>query len=214
LIEAFTQELVSRITGLTRRQLEYWDQIGVLSPSVAGRSDRGDPALYSFADVIRLAVAAEMRRRDMLPGEIREMAKALEAEGVADPLLTIQFVGDPKSGRAFLLHPRTREPEAAKHRGQQASVYDLDLKDLRTGLIAKIEALTRRKPGKVVRLRSVQGSHPVLEGTRVPTAKIATLAAGGWDEDRIMQAFPRLTRTDVNAALIWERRHSEAAKSA
>lgn len=220
MIEAFGQDLVSRITGLTRRQLEYWDEIGVLSPSIAAHEERGEPRLYSFADLMRLAVAAKMRDRDLLPSQIRDLVVELEERGMADPLLTVRFVGDPKrkgekGGRVFVVPTSTHQPESARLPGQPAWTYDLDMVDLRTGLINKIEELTRRKPGRVVRLRAVQGRRPVLEGTRVPTAKVAQLAAAGWTTERIRQAFPRLTDVDISAALKHEgQRKAHATKSA
>jgi DNA-binding transcriptional MerR regulator len=215
MIEAFSQDLVSRITGLSRRQLEYWDEIGVVRPSVAPREERGDPRLYSFADLMRLSVAARMRDRDFLPGQIRDLVSQLEDEGFADPLLTVRFVGDPqgtgeRGGRVFIIRSDGQAPESARKPGQQAAPYEnLDLQDLRTGLVSRIDELTQRRPGKVVRLRSVQGSRPVLDGTRIPVAKVAKLSAGGWSNARIRQAFPRLTDADISAALkVGQRRRS------
>jgi DNA-binding transcriptional MerR regulator len=72
--QAFTQELASRITGLSRRQLEYWDATGVIQPSIAPYEGRGRGRLYSFRDLIKLKVGAEMRRRHMRPSRIRMLA--------------------------------------------------------------------------------------------------------------------------------------------
>ena len=44
---------------------------------------------------------------------------------------------------------------------------------------------------------------PVV-GTRAPVGKLAALADAGWDEDRILGAFPQQTRADVQAALSHE----------
>ncbi|MGH2692934.1 MAG: MerR family DNA-binding transcriptional regulator, partial [Actinomycetota bacterium] len=51
--ESFTSHQASRLTGCTPRQLRYWDQIGLVRPTVqrtGGRS--GVPRLYSFRDLI------------------------------------------------------------------------------------------------------------------------------------------------------------------
>ena len=45
MIQAFSLERASRITGLTRRQLEYWDQTDVLRPSIAEHEIDGLPRL-------------------------------------------------------------------------------------------------------------------------------------------------------------------------
>lgn len=212
-IEAFGQELVSKVTGLTKRQLEYWDQLRVVQPSIAPW-EPWLPRLYSFRDLMKLKVAAEMRRRKMLPSRIKSSMDELEAQGFDDPLLTLRFVGDPedKQGlpegpQVFYLHPETG-PMSARAVGQSAEVFDLKLRDLRSGLEATIEALSRRPEGQITRVRRVQGRAPVIEGTRVPTAKIARLRDEGWGTERILAAFPHLTREDVGAALEYEDRRA------
>jgi DNA-binding transcriptional MerR regulator len=58
MVEAFAQDLVSRITGLSRSQLDYWDRTDVIKPSIAEYEGRGSPRFYSFRDLIKLKVAA------------------------------------------------------------------------------------------------------------------------------------------------------------
>ena len=217
MIEAFTQDLVARITSLTRRQLEYWDQLGVVQPSIAPHEWRS-PRLYSFRDLMKLKVAAEMRKRKMLPGQIKKMMGDLEALGFDDPLLTVRFLGDvdekvaryvegevqqSAGNRVFYIDPRTG-PMSARAVGQEAAVFDLSMRDLRSGLEATIDKLTRRPLGRIVKARQVQGSTPVVEGTRVPTSTIAQMRDEGWGARRIIAALPSLTSTDVRAALEYE----------
>jgi uncharacterized protein (DUF433 family) len=42
---------------------------------------------------------------------------------------------------------------------------------------------------------------PVIAGTRIPVYLILNLLASGYDQDRIIQAYPGLTPDDVRAAL-------------
>jgi uncharacterized protein (DUF433 family) len=42
---------------------------------------------------------------------------------------------------------------------------------------------------------------PVIAGTRIPIYLILNLMASGYDEERIIQAYPILTREDIQAAL-------------
>ena len=42
---------------------------------------------------------------------------------------------------------------------------------------------------------------PVIKGTRIPVALILSLLAHGYDVDRVVQAYPVLSRADVLAAL-------------
>lgn len=204
MIEAFSQELVSRVTKLSRRQLEYWDQTSVVKPSIATHAERGLPRLYSFGDLIKLKVAAEMRHRKLRPSDIKKLVQQLEERGFDEPLLTLQFVGDPEAGRAFWVDPRTRRPMSARDVDQTAEVFELNLRDLRSDLEGTIWQLTRRPVGQVAKVRSVQGSQPVIAGTRVPTAKVFALRQAGWNDDRILYAFPHLHKADVEAALRYE----------
>jgi uncharacterized protein (DUF433 family) len=204
-IEAFTQDLAAKVTGLTRRQLEYWDELGVVTPSIASHEWRL-PRLYSFRDLLKLKVAAEMRRLKWLPGQIRRMMRDLEAKGFDDPLLTLRFVADPKGSkgnRVYYIDPQAG-PMSARVPGQEAAVFDLKLRDLRTGLEDTIDRLTQRQPGTVRKIRQVQGSAPVLEGTRIRTSLVAQLRDEGWGVRRIIAAYPHLTRADVRAALEYE----------
>ncbi len=217
MIEAFTQDLVARITGLSRRQLEYWDQLGVVHPSIATHEWRM-PRLYSFRDLMKLKVATEMRKRKMLPSQIKHMMGELEGLGFDDPLLTVRFVGDPEEkvarlvgddeaqalgNRVYYIDPRTG-PMSARQVGQKAQVFDLTVRDLRSGLEATIDQLTRRPTGQITKVRQVQGSAPVVAGTRVPTSTIAQMRDEGWGVHRTIAALPSLTAKDVRAALDYE----------
>jgi uncharacterized protein (DUF433 family) len=42
---------------------------------------------------------------------------------------------------------------------------------------------------------------PVIRGTRIMVRNILGMVAGGYTVDRIFEAYPDLTREDVNAAL-------------
>ena len=45
------------------------------------------------------------------------------------------------------------------------------------------------------------GGKPVIRGTRIMVRNILGMVAGGYTVDRILAAYPDLTRDDVNAAL-------------
>lgn len=47
----------------------------------------------------------------------------------------------------------------------------------------------------------VLAGKPVVRGTRIPVSLILNLLAHGYDIDRIVAAYPVLTRADVEAAL-------------
>jgi uncharacterized protein (DUF433 family) len=211
MIQAFSQARASHITGLSERQLEYWDETDVLRPSIAGHDVRSLPRLYSNLDLLRLQVAKVLRDREILPHQIRRMIRDLNRIGFDEPLLTIKYVAVKGGKETFWIDPRTGRPMSARAVDQEAEVFDLDLEDLQTGIQGKIAELLERRPGQVVRIRGLRGNAPVLEGTRVPTAKIFALSRGGWSTDRIREAFPHLVPVDVTAAITYERRRRRGA---
>ena len=56
IISAFSADQVVKLTGLTIRQLAYWDDLGFFSPQYAA-DDRRSPysRIYSFKDVVGCA---------------------------------------------------------------------------------------------------------------------------------------------------------------
>ncbi|WJW75987.1 helix-turn-helix domain-containing protein [Thiohalobacter sp. IOR34] len=64
----------SRITGLTPRQLRYWRETGLLSPS---HRTAGGHARYSFTDLLALKTARQLRDAGVSVQRIRHCVQAL-----------------------------------------------------------------------------------------------------------------------------------------
>ena len=61
---AISDKRAAGLARITMRQLRYWDQIGLITPSIKQRlSARNIVRLYSFQDLLELLVAAELRHR-------------------------------------------------------------------------------------------------------------------------------------------------------
>lgn len=73
----FSTAEAARLTGLSARQLDHWDRQGFLRPSVERASGYGSTRRYSFADVVRLRVAARLRANGVGLARIRKCAEAL-----------------------------------------------------------------------------------------------------------------------------------------
>jgi DNA-binding transcriptional MerR regulator len=73
----FSTAEVARLTGLTARQLDHWDRQGFARPSVEKANGYGSSRRYSFADVVRLRVAARLRSSGVGLARIRRCAEAL-----------------------------------------------------------------------------------------------------------------------------------------
>ncbi len=199
---AYTAELTSRVTKLTRRQLDYWDATDVIKPSIAAFEGRGAARLYSFRDLIKLKVGAGLRKRGWLPNEIRRLVSNLEQRGWQDPLVTATLVAAKEGGReVLLLDPSMDRPISLRDLDQLAEPMDIPLEEIRTGLETTISALLTRRTGQVAKVRDLQGSEPVIAATRVPVERIKELRRRGWDEARTLAAHPHLTVDDIRAAL-------------
>lgn len=79
--QGFSTAQVARLSGLTPRQIDHWDRQGFLKPSIQSAKGYGSARRYSFADVVRLRVAARLRAAGVGLARIRRCAEALERLG-------------------------------------------------------------------------------------------------------------------------------------
>lgn len=136
----FRTSEVARLTGLTLRQLDYWDRTGFVKPSVAPASGRGSARFYSFRDVVRLRVAKELRAAGVPLAALRKVVDRLERElGVEDPLSEARLV---VCGDDVLLVRRPEElVSVLKSPGQGVLKMVLDLPRLVEELDRKVAAM-------------------------------------------------------------------------
>ena len=74
----FSTAEAARLSGLTPRQLDHWDRLGFLRPSMQRASGYGSARRYSFADVVRLRVAARLRESGVGLPSLRRCAEVLK----------------------------------------------------------------------------------------------------------------------------------------
>ncbi|MDQ5859060.1 MAG: MerR family transcriptional regulator [Acidobacteriota bacterium] len=79
--QGFSTAQVARLSGLSTRQIDHWDRQGFLKPSIRSAKGYGSARRYSFADVVRLRVAARLRAAGVGLARIRRCAEALERLG-------------------------------------------------------------------------------------------------------------------------------------
>jgi DNA-binding transcriptional MerR regulator len=73
--QSFTSSQVSERTGLTPRQLQWWDEQGIVVPA-----RRGHRRIYSVKDLAELAVLCDLRRRGFSLQRIRRMMALLRRD--------------------------------------------------------------------------------------------------------------------------------------
>jgi DNA-binding transcriptional MerR regulator len=72
---AFTSRQVLALTGITARQLQWWDERGIVVPARAGHH-----RLYSLDDAVELAVICDLRRRGFSLQRVRKVVRFLQRE--------------------------------------------------------------------------------------------------------------------------------------
>ena len=73
--QSYTSSQVSERTGLTPRQLQWWDEQGIVAPRREGHR-----RLYSASDLAELAILSDLRRRGFSLQRIRRMLLLLRRE--------------------------------------------------------------------------------------------------------------------------------------
>lgn len=73
--QRFTSKEAVALTGITPRQLQWWDEGGIVVPARVGHS-----RLYSLDDMAELAVIAELRRKGFSLQRVRKVMRFLQRE--------------------------------------------------------------------------------------------------------------------------------------
>jgi DNA-binding transcriptional MerR regulator len=73
--ERFTSRDVVSLTGITPRQLQWWDERGLVVPSREGHR-----RLYSMEDLAEVAVICELRRKGFSLQRVRKVVRFLQRE--------------------------------------------------------------------------------------------------------------------------------------
>lgn len=102
---------VCRIVGISYRQLDYWSRTNLVVPSLREAAGSGTQRLYSFEDLVRLRLIAELLEAGISLQRTRKVLEYIEAN---DPSTLIvsdgRSVGSPsidlllrmiESGRPF-----------------------------------------------------------------------------------------------------------------
>jgi uncharacterized protein (DUF433 family) len=202
IIQAFGEEHVERLTGLSKWQLRRWDRLGFFAPQYA-YEDRHVPhsRVYSFKDVVGLrTIAVLMKDFHVSLPKLRIAADELVRRGYehwADLKLYVL------KGEVHFAEPGKDRAEGV-HSGQSAMVPIIDVI---TDLEAQVERLQHRDKsqfGQVERRKHVVRNSSVVAGTRIPTGAIRRFSEAGYSKRQILDQYPTLTIADIDAALAHE----------
>jgi DNA-binding transcriptional MerR regulator len=93
---------------VSQRCLDYWDEKGLVTPSVNVASGKGSERRYSFRDLLKLRVVRELRGAGLSLQKIQKAIRALSRR-TDDPLADFRLITD---GRR--LHRVTDDPKVVE----------------------------------------------------------------------------------------------------
>jgi DNA-binding transcriptional MerR regulator len=198
-IQAFAAEHVARLTGLTNRQLNYWDDTGFFSPQYALDNRRSPYSrIYSFRDVVGLRTISILRKRHGIPlQQLRKVAEELSQYKDAPWSNLVLYV--------FQKEVHFQEPDTERIRGALSKQYvNLPLRTIIEDVAEKSNRLRERSSeqyGHVARHRYIAHNAWVVAGTRIPVLAIQRFSQAGYSPKEIIREYPLLTEIDVAAAL-------------
>jgi DNA-binding transcriptional MerR regulator len=206
----FTAEKVERLTNLTKRQLQYWDEKSFLSPSIRNKAGRGHRRLYDFRDLVSLRVAADLRDNGASLQAIRKVAEHLRGLDYRHPLSELKVWS--VNGRVYFEEADT--VRSSRRPDQTVAVYEVPVPGVVNRLTEEVVQLDKeRRAGKTETRRGALGSKTLIAGTRIPVETIHHLVRDGADEAEILMLYPDLTPEDVRAALAAERPKSRQRRA-
>ena len=151
-MEGFTAHQACKFTGCSPRQLRYWDEIGLVQPSVQGTGGRpGVPRLYSFRDLVALRVVKSLLDGGMSLQRVRRSWEFLTKKaGLTKHLSEVKLVTDGQS--IFKICRRDGEVIDALRDGQMAFFVAID--DIATGVETKVRQFEEDRERFVRALRA------------------------------------------------------------
>lgn len=200
-IEVFTAEQTRRLTGLSARQLSYWDSTDFFSPEVVDDArGRAFSRVYSFRDVVGLRVIGLLRNKYKVPlQELRRVGDWLRLHH-RTPWSSLRLA---MAGRRIVFSDPNDGVFRDARTGEQAEI-DVALEPIARATRAEADRLRDREPdqvGRIVRNRNVVHNAWVVAGTRIPIRAIRRMHEAGMAVEGIIEEYPRLTRDDVLAAI-------------
>ncbi len=95
--ETYTSAQTMRLTGITARRLQYWDETGFISPSVTAGKGKGNPRQFAYVDLLAIRAAVKLRRLEISLQTLRkvnERMRAYEGASFANAFLVGDMIAD------------------------------------------------------------------------------------------------------------------------
>ena len=162
-MDGYGTRAVAAITGLSQRQIDYWDRTHFIKPSLAMSSGKGTSRLYGFVDLVQFRVAASLKEKGISLQKMRKCLAFLRKRGadLAHPLASLKFITDGES--IFVLTANRKVMLDTLQEGQL--VFSLAIGTLLKELKERIQEVERERifPIQIGRRRFMVVLHSDLE---------------------------------------------------
>lgn len=139
-MEGFLSSIARAVTGVSPTQLSYWARTGLVTPSVAPGRGRGTSRLYSFRDLVQLAVVAKLLGAGISLQRVRKAVGFLRKNfpDLSHPLAELTLLTDGDS--VFHLTDKAKViVDTVRHGGQL--VFSLHFTELVNGLRQRLDTV-------------------------------------------------------------------------
>lgn len=139
----FNTKTVSKIAGLSFRQIDYWDRTHFIKPSLSEASGYGSVRLYSFSDLIQIKVAKTLLDKGISLQKIRKAISYLKKNmpKIEKPLSELRFLTDGET--IFVLTKNNKVIIDTLKSGQL--VFSIALGEIVESIKGEVVALQREK---------------------------------------------------------------------
>ena len=104
---------VTKLVGISYRQLDYWARTGLVTPSVRAADGSGSQRLYSFTDLVELRIIKRLLDAGVSLQRIREAIGYLRKEAAGRPLTDVTLMSDGR--RIFACHSGEEVVDVLSH---------------------------------------------------------------------------------------------------
>lgn len=203
-ILAFTVDQIHNLTGLSRRQIRYWDDTKFFSPTYPSQRGKSFGRVYSFQDLVWLRTVALLNKKYKI--DIRRLRPVAEWLGKhpSESWSSLTFY---LGGKQLFFEDRDLNAWLAAGNPQQ-TVTPIEMQPIIRQSEAAAAQLRQRTPdeiGKITQKRNVSHNAPVLAGTRVRTEAVWNFHEAGYCDEEILRQYPRLELQDIHEAIKFER---------
>ncbi len=96
MVSSYTTRAICRLTGLTRRQVDYWDRISLINPSVQPAAGVGTVRRYGYREVVQFRVVRALQDAGISLQKVRKSVDWLckHLPDVEKPLAELRFITD------------------------------------------------------------------------------------------------------------------------